>query len=187
MSTVEKPSLAVADYDPWNCAVNDNPFPYYAALRREAPVHHVVNRGMWVISRHDDVQRALADTEAFSSSFVYVGKPIAVPTIEELERDWLTTDSEGTPAPADLDRVPVDPSLVDPDETTPLLASLAESDPPDHTRIRKLLTRTPRWPCSGSSPRTHSGCSPWSPHCAERNRARTSRTRSTSATGTPPG
>ncbi|HEY1973193.1 MAG TPA: hypothetical protein VGH89_34945 [Pseudonocardia sp.] len=68
MSTVEKPSLAVADYDPWNCAVNDNPFPYYAALRREAPVHHVVNRGMWVISRHDDVQRALADTEAFAPS-----------------------------------------------------------------------------------------------------------------------
>jgi len=141
MSTVEKPAIAVADYDPWNCIVNDDPFPYYAALRAQSPVHHVTSRGMWVLSRYEDVQRALADTEAFSSSFVYVGKPIAVPTIEELEDNWRNTDSEGTPAPAELDRVQVDPSLIDPDENTPLLASLAESDPPDHTRIRKLLTR----------------------------------------------
>lgn len=141
MSTVEKPAVAVADYDPWNCTVNDDPFPYYAALREQSPVHHVTNRGMWVISRYDDVQRALADTDAFSSSFVYVGKPIAVPTIEELEDNWRGTDSEGTPSPAELHRVHVDPSLIDPDENTPLLASLAESDPPDHTRIRKLLTR----------------------------------------------
>lgn len=141
MSTIEKPAIAVADYDPWNCTVNDDPFPYYAALREQSPVHHVTSRGMWVISRYDDVQRALADTEAFSSSFVYVGKPIAVPTIEELEGNWRTTDSEGTPAPAELHRVHVDPSLIDPEENTPLLASLAESDPPDHTRIRKLLTR----------------------------------------------
>jgi unspecific monooxygenase len=131
----------VTTYDPWSCAVNDDPFPYYAALRRESPVHHVESRGMWVISRYDDVQRALADTEAFSSSFVYVGKPIAVPSIEELESNWRDTDPEGVPSPAELDRVPIDPALVDPDEDTPLLASLAESDPPEHTRIRRLLTR----------------------------------------------
>lgn len=141
MTTAAKPVPAVAAYDPWSCAVNDDPFPYYAALRRDAPVHHVANRGMWVISRYEDVQRALADTDAFSSSFVYVGKPIAVPSIEELERGWLATDPDGVPSPAELHRVPVDPTLVDPEEDTPLLASLAESDPPDHTRIRKLLTR----------------------------------------------
>jgi cytochrome P450 len=47
--------------------VRDDPYPVYAALRRESPVCQVEPGGMWAISRHDDVVAVLRDPERFSS------------------------------------------------------------------------------------------------------------------------
>jgi cytochrome P450 len=48
--------------------VRENPYPFYAALRRESPVCQVDPGGMWVVTRHDDIVAALKNTQVFSSA-----------------------------------------------------------------------------------------------------------------------
>lgn len=55
-------------YNPFSPQVIANPYPYYAELRREAPVVRLEPMGMWAISRYDDVLQVLKDHETFSSS-----------------------------------------------------------------------------------------------------------------------
>jgi cytochrome P450 len=43
------------------------PFPYYAAMRRDQPVHRDPGTGIYWISRHDDVVKAALDAKSFSS------------------------------------------------------------------------------------------------------------------------
>lgn len=93
-----------------------DPWPAYAVLRDEDPVHHVVperhpGQDYYVLSRHADVLAAAVDTATFSSA--------AGLTVEydELERIGL------------VDNPP-----------------LVMQDPPDHTAFRRLVARgfTPR-------------------------------------------
>ena len=44
-----------------------DPFPHYAALRRDAPVCQVDPGGFWAVSRYDDVAAVMSDPVAFSS------------------------------------------------------------------------------------------------------------------------
>ncbi len=53
--------------DPASEAHRRDPYPAYAQLRAHAPVHHLPAQGLWLLTRHDDVRRALSDHEAFSS------------------------------------------------------------------------------------------------------------------------
>ncbi|WP_437682686.1 cytochrome P450 [Sorangium sp. So ce131] len=48
--------------------VRANPYPYYAELRRSAPVCQVDPGGMWAVSRYDDVALVLKNAELFSSN-----------------------------------------------------------------------------------------------------------------------
>lgn len=45
-----------------------NPFPMYAALREQDPVHHVAAGDFWVLTRFDDVWAAAGDPATFSSA-----------------------------------------------------------------------------------------------------------------------
>ena len=56
------------EYDPYDAAFWRDPYPTYARLRDEDPVHHVERRGFWVLSRFADVLAATCDTETFSSA-----------------------------------------------------------------------------------------------------------------------
>jgi cytochrome P450 len=56
------------NYDPFDGAVKRDPYPFYAALRRDAPVLEIAARGMWAVSRHADVGFALRRPDLFSSS-----------------------------------------------------------------------------------------------------------------------
>jgi cytochrome P450 len=60
----------VWDYDPFAPQVQRDPYPYYADLRRSAPVHQVASRGMWAVSRHADVSFALKRPDLFSSAIM---------------------------------------------------------------------------------------------------------------------
>jgi cytochrome P450 len=58
----------LADADTW-----PNPWPMYAALRDNDPVHHVIpedkpDHDYWVLSRHADAWNAARDNETFSSA-----------------------------------------------------------------------------------------------------------------------
>ena len=37
----------MVDYDPFSDAMRDDPFPVYAQLRAESPVHFVERRDIW--------------------------------------------------------------------------------------------------------------------------------------------
>ena len=58
-------------YDP---AFLADPYPAYARLRDEDPVHRVSD-GTWLLSRYDDVTRVLRDHDRFSSSPMNMGAP----------------------------------------------------------------------------------------------------------------
>ena len=49
-------------------AVRDDPYSFYARLRRESPVCQVEPGGVWAISRYDDVVHAFKNPQIFSSA-----------------------------------------------------------------------------------------------------------------------
>ena len=53
------------DYNPLSPEVQANPFPYYAQLRREAPVLWVGPLQAWMVSRYQDVEYAIRNPRGF--------------------------------------------------------------------------------------------------------------------------
>jgi pulcherriminic acid synthase len=47
----------------------DDPFPYWALLRREFPVYHDPRSGYWTVTRYRDVVELFGDSERFSNVF----------------------------------------------------------------------------------------------------------------------
>lgn len=88
----------------------ENPHPTFAALRESAPVAKVGPLGEWLVTRYEDVVFVLKHPELFSSSHGFIEFRRAVEG-ERLARE----------APA--------PEL-----------GMLSADPPDHTRLRKLVS-----------------------------------------------
>jgi len=55
------------DYDPFSPDVRDDPYPHYARLRAEAPVHYAEASHVYCVSRYDDVRAVLRNATLFSS------------------------------------------------------------------------------------------------------------------------
>jgi cytochrome P450 len=55
-------------FDPYSPETDGNPFPAYKVLRDEHPCFWSEEAGMWVLSRYDDVLRALGDWKTYSSA-----------------------------------------------------------------------------------------------------------------------
>jgi cytochrome P450 PksS len=96
-----------------------NPFPFYARLRAESPVHRVTlpNRQIeWLVSRYDDVVAVLKD-------------------------ERFVKDKYAALTPGQLAREPWMPAFF-----RPLSRNMLDLDPPDHTRLRALVQKafTPR-------------------------------------------
>ncbi len=96
-----------------------NPYPIYQTLREEAPVYWCEAWGAWVVTRYEDVTAVLRQSDAFSSA----GR------VKYLLRQLPPQAHEHIIA---LERH--------------YDIGLAHTDPPDHTRLRSLLTKafTPR-------------------------------------------
>jgi cytochrome P450 len=56
------------DFNPYDKAFADNPYPIYKRLRDEAPVYRCAPLNFWAISRYADVQEAHRDFKTFSSA-----------------------------------------------------------------------------------------------------------------------
>jgi cytochrome P450 len=97
------------DYNPVLPEVQANPYPYYTTLRRDKPMAWLEPLQCWAVSRYNDVDYALRNSEIFSSA------------------NWLG-QSIGDLSPA------------------PEVPWMIETDPPDHSRLRKLVNKgfTPR-------------------------------------------
>lgn len=89
----------------------EDPYPFFARLRQEAPVFFSPMFHLYIVSRHHDVMAVLRDPARFTSTQV-LSPPNLPPEVQEiLKRDY--------------------------DAIYPLLAS----DPPAHTRVRALVSR----------------------------------------------
>ena len=55
-------------YDPFDAAINANPYPTYQRLREEAPIYFNERYNFWALSRHADVEKALVNWQTFSNA-----------------------------------------------------------------------------------------------------------------------
>jgi cytochrome P450 len=99
------------EYNPLVPPLLDDPFPFYARLRQEAPVTFAPAFQLWLVSRYQDVMTVLKDPRRFSSRDT-LRPPVEFPPdmLAILEASGYTLDY-------------------------PLLGD----DPPAHTRIRGLV------------------------------------------------
>ncbi|MCC2100810.1 MAG: cytochrome P450, partial [Hyphomicrobiales bacterium] len=49
-------------------AIDADPFPFYKTLRDEYPCFWSKEADMWILSRYDDISRALGDWQTYSSA-----------------------------------------------------------------------------------------------------------------------
>jgi cytochrome P450 len=100
-------------YNPLEPGYVDNPFPYLAEMREHQPVHHTL-AGPWALFRYDDVFRLLRD-----------------PALSVEDRN------------ADLDesRVAMFEAVRDISDDDIGGQSMLSTDPPDHTRLRGLVSK----------------------------------------------
>lgn len=103
-------------------AFADNPYPAYARLREEAPIRRVVHYGLpgWMVTRHAELRQLLTDPRAANNP------QLASPELRACAPNLFAYESVG----------------FSPGKST----SLMHVDPPDHTRLRRLISRefTPR-------------------------------------------
>ena len=55
-------------YDPYDAAINADPYPTFKRLRDEAPIYYNERYDVWALSRHAEVEKALVNWETFSSA-----------------------------------------------------------------------------------------------------------------------
>lgn len=55
-------------FDPYDYAVQADPYPTYTWLRANDPVHHNDDEGFWVLSTHADISAAFRDDTTFSNA-----------------------------------------------------------------------------------------------------------------------
>lgn len=55
-------------FDPETHNFRDDPYPTYKVLRHQAPAYFHEHSGLWVLTRHADIERAATDYQTFSSA-----------------------------------------------------------------------------------------------------------------------
>ena len=55
-------------FDPYDYGYQEDPYPVYARLRADDPLHHCERYDFWALSRHADVAAALRDHATYSSA-----------------------------------------------------------------------------------------------------------------------
>lgn len=125
-STQSQPSI---DYEPYDDESRRNQFALYKRMRAQAPVYRTES-GWWCISRYDDVREVLMSPDRFSSEIVQVeafGLPTAIdPEMDAEQLKILLAVVAGMP-------VPVEELLTG--------RVIVAADPPEHTRIRRIVNR----------------------------------------------
>jgi cytochrome P450 len=59
--------MSTLTFDPYDYALQDDPYPTYRRMRDEEPLHHNEEHDFWVLTRHDDVNRVFRTDKGFSS------------------------------------------------------------------------------------------------------------------------
>ena len=119
----------VLTYNPFLPEVREDPYPQYRALREADPVHRSPFLDMWVLTRYEDVAQVLRDHRFSADRTKW----------ESFQRQGGAADP-GSPGQRPQGGIPPQVEGFDP------VRSLLSLDPPDHTRLRTLVTKafTPR-------------------------------------------
>lgn len=110
-------SKRVDDFSLMDHATQSDPFEFYAALHQERPVYRMPETGFYMVTRYDDLRQVLKDTETFSNDVTpkngqgLQGELGIVYEKIIAERGWAHVQT------------------------------LQRTDPPVHSRYRKLLDR----------------------------------------------
>lgn len=113
--TATPPEIDLSTFNPFDPTTLQCPFPQYAAMREQAPVHEVTGLGMYMVTRHDLVLEVVRDPVTYSNQFGQTSMPLP----EGERARMMEVVSDGYP------RVP----------------TMLTADPPDHTRYRRLVTK----------------------------------------------
>ena len=105
----------LADFNPFDSATLQCPFPHYAQMREEQPVMLIPSLGMYLVTRHDLVLGILRDPGTYSSMFGGASMPLPA----EARAKMAAVMADGYP------RVP----------------TMLTADMPDHTRYRRLVSK----------------------------------------------
>jgi cytochrome P450 len=62
------PAAVELRYDPYDVAINADPYPHFKRLRDESPLYYNEQHDFYALSRHEDVERALVNWGTFSSA-----------------------------------------------------------------------------------------------------------------------
>jgi cytochrome P450 len=96
-------------------AIFADPWPFYRALREQAPVYYDPGLDVWLVSRYEDVQTVLRDSDAYSLEHGYQDR-YANGHVDELAA-IMDRDGGG------------------------FVRDIIACDPPGHTRLRGLLEK----------------------------------------------
>jgi cytochrome P450 len=110
----------LADYNPFDPAVLECPYPFYEALRTEARVHQVPGIGLFLVSRYEDVMEALRTPEVFSSDMSKAGSGSVVGMFSP-------------PPSAEIREILA--------RGFPTANTLLTNDPPSHSHYRALVAK----------------------------------------------
>ncbi|MER6394680.1 cytochrome P450 [Kitasatospora sp. NPDC001603] len=108
-----------AKFDPWSAAFVAHPYDAYSELREHAPVTYYEPTGQWLVSRHEDVSALLRDRRlgrTYTHRFTH--EEFGRPAPDPAHEPFHTLNDHG----------------------------LLDLEAPDHTRIRRLVSKafTPR-------------------------------------------
>ncbi|MBM2619520.1 cytochrome P450 [Actinoplanes sp. LDG1-06] len=109
-----------------------NPYPVYERLREQAPAVRIALQGipMWLVVRHAEARTALSSPVVVKDK-ARAGRVIAAITGAQPPMPEPTGEASDTPPAAP----PPEPSL----GQRMLVEHMLTADPPDHTRLRKLV------------------------------------------------
>ena len=114
----------MTDFNPFDPAMADDPYPIYERLRDHDPVHHIGVANIWAVTRYDDIVNVARNHELFSSE----------------QMGPMDGSQWGMERPEGMPEMPMGGGMMGAADMAGV-RFLLNSDPPDHTKLRRLVTK----------------------------------------------
>ena len=95
VKTVVENPVKLTDFEPLSKACLENPYPFYKAMRDEAPVYKIPGADYVCISRYEDIKAVALNTDDYSSNLVSIILSTiegSTKTIDQIQSDMAPVD-----------------------------------------------------------------------------------------------